>query len=89
MSDVLATIEIKVISDSPRDLYQVILGGSDGISGCGRTIPAALRELAGKLTERAERIAVPAIVAGAVACSARLDKRQSQFEAHLKEPGVI
>ena len=73
MNDVLATIEIKVVLDSPHNLYQVILGGSDGISGCGSTIPASLRELADKLTERAERIAVPAIVAGAVACSARLD----------------
>ena len=73
MNDVLATIEIKIVKDSPRDFYMVILGGSDGIAAGGTTIPRALNELAAKLTERAERIAVPAIIAGAVAASAKLE----------------
>ena len=74
MTNVIATIEIKVVLDSPHNLYMVILGGSDGICGGGLTIPAALRELADKLTVRAERIAVPGIIADAIERSAELDR---------------
>lgn len=76
MVGVLATIEIKVVLDSPHNLYMAILGGSDGICGGGLTIPIALRELADKLTERAERIAVPGIIADAIERSAELDRGQ-------------
>ena len=73
MSDVLATIEIKTVANSPHDFYSVLLGGRNGLCATGSTIPGALRELADKITERAERIAVPSIIAGAVAASAKLE----------------
>jgi len=73
MSDVIATIEIKLVRDNPWDLYMAILGGSDGISGGGFTIPIALRDLANNLTEKAERAAMPDIIADAIERSAELE----------------
>jgi hypothetical protein len=73
MNAIVATIEIKVVLDSPHNLYMAILGGSDGISGGGLTAPIALRDLADKLTVRAERIAVPGIIAEAIRRSAELE----------------
>jgi len=73
MSDVLATIEIKLVKDSPWDFHIAILGGNDGVCGGGRTIPTALRELADKLTESAEIAAVPEIIADAIRRSQELE----------------
>ena len=77
MTGVIATIVIKIVHDSPQDFYLVNLGGSGGICAGGLTIPVALRDLADKLTVRAERIAVPGIIADAIERSAELDSGQS------------
>ncbi len=75
MNDVIATIEIKTVSTTPRDFYMLILGGRNGICATGSTIPSALRALADKITHEAEIAAVPTIVADAVERSMALERK--------------
>ena len=75
MSDELvATIEIKPVRNYPQNFYILILGGNNGIVATGSTIPAALRTLADKITEEAERAAVPKIIEDAIERSAKLNR---------------